>query len=165
MKKCSLLFIAFIALVVQNPDAQQLSPFVVSSAGGFSANNAGMLSFTVGEMSAVETYTTAGNILTQGFQQAWDFNTATHEDPAGGFAFDIYPNPSSGNFQLVSFADRDELISIRIMDIHYHHIAGIHIEPVDLQYLAQGIYLILVHLGGNATHDAYQFTDKINIVR
>jgi len=49
--------------------AQSLSPTVISSTGGFSSNANGSLSYTVGEMTMVQTFSAGGNILTQGFQQ------------------------------------------------------------------------------------------------
>ena len=81
--------------------AQSLSPTVVSSSGGFYANSAGQLSFTVGEMTMVTTFFQTNNILTQGFQQPFDFGTAIPEPTKDGFAFGVFPNPSTGNIHLV----------------------------------------------------------------
>ena len=124
-------------------------------------------------MSAVETYTTSANILTQGFQQAWDFSTAIHQHPLSGFSFEVYPNPSGGYVQLVSKSETEEQIAIHVVDflgkeisiLEYEHKRGLHFEPVDLTHLPQGIYLISVHIADQYNHPAYQFVEKINIVR
>ncbi|MEO5906918.1 MAG: T9SS type A sorting domain-containing protein [Saprospiraceae bacterium] len=173
MRKCCFVMLIALFTATENQFAQQLTPFVVSTAGGFSSNGSGMLSFTAGEMSAVETYTASSNILTQGFQQAWDFSTAIHDNPLTGFFFEVYPNPSTGYFQFVSRSDREELITAKVMDIlgkeifqmEYEHKDGLHFEPIELTHLPQGIYLILVRVAGQHAHDAYQFVEKISIVR
>lgn len=173
MKKCIFLIIALMLVATQHHLAQQLTPFVISTSGGFSTNTSGMLSFTTGEMSAVETYNAATHILTQGFQQAWDFSTSIHGSPLSGFSFDVYPNPSGGFFQLVSEWDEDEQVIIHVMDLlgkeilkmEYDHKRGLHFQSLDLAHLPQGVYLISVKIAGHAAHDAYPFVGKINIVR
>lgn len=173
MKKCILLIIAFMLVETHRLLAQQLTPFVISTSGGFSSNASGMLSFTSGEMSAVETYTASAHILTQGFQQAWDFSTAIHDQPPSGFSFEVYPNPSSGFFQFVSGGDEDAQVAIHVMNLlgkdilkmKYEHKRGLHFQPLDLAPLPQGIYLISVKLTGHSLSDTYQLVEKINIVR
>ena len=173
MKTYFSLIIGLMLIATQDHTAQQLTPFVISTSGGFSSNGSGMLSFTTGEMSAVETYSSSSHILTQGFQQAWDFSTAINEHPLTGFSFEIYPNPTGGYVQLVSKSETDELIKIKVMDLlgieivtmeypHQHHL---HFESMDLTQLPQGIYLVSVHVAENSSHAAYQFVEKINIVR
>jgi hypothetical protein len=78
--------------------AQSLSPTVISSTGGFSSNANGSLSYTVGEMTMVQTFTAGGSILTQGFQQPNDNLVGLldmTEDEFGSFA--VYPNPAVDN--------------------------------------------------------------------
>ena len=61
--------LAFIScLSVVSSQAQSLSPRVIASAGGYSSNGAGSLSFTIGEANT-KTLTSATHTLTQGFQQ------------------------------------------------------------------------------------------------
>ncbi len=50
--------------------AQTLKPFVIATAGGYQSNASGSLSFTIGETNT-QTLTSAGNMLTQGFQQPY----------------------------------------------------------------------------------------------
>ena len=67
MKKLS--FVFAMALVSLGISAQSLTPTVIASTGGFSSNANGSLSYTVGEMTMVQTFSANNNILTQGFQQ------------------------------------------------------------------------------------------------
>ncbi|MEO5906909.1 MAG: T9SS type A sorting domain-containing protein [Saprospiraceae bacterium] len=153
--------------------AQLLSPFVVSSSGGFYNNSAGMLSFTTGELSMVETFVSSGNILTQGFQQSWDFDTAIEESPDAKFSINIYPNPSDGNFNLMTTSEKQVDISMNIISIlgveifrenfYQEEITSIH--PFQLSTVPQGLYLIMVSAKDKIKGKEYQFMTKIHIVR
>lgn len=72
--------------------AQSVSPDVIATAGDFYQNASGSISWTLGEPMG-ETYSSANNILTQGFQQPWDFGTDV-QAPTPVNA-DAYPNPTS----------------------------------------------------------------------
>lgn len=72
--------------------AQSVSPDVIASAGDFYSNASGSISWTLGEPMG-ETYTSANNILTQGFQQPWDFGTSVAtQSPVNA---DLFPNPTN----------------------------------------------------------------------
>lgn len=78
--------------------AQSLSPTVISSTGGFSSNANGSLSYTVGEMTMVQTFSAGGNILTQGFQQPNDQLVGLIDFTKDEFgSFVLYPNPAVDN--------------------------------------------------------------------
>src|SRR5690349_11746557 len=96
--------------------AQSLTPTVVSSSGGFYSNSSGQLSFTVAEMTMVQTFSQTNNILTQGFQQPGDFGVYVPEAPKSGFAFNVYPNPSSGNINLILNSKNSAVVNIRLID-------------------------------------------------
>lgn len=98
--------------------AQALSPSVISTSGGFHENAPGSLSFTFGELAAVETLTSTTGILTQGFQQYWDIGTYVIEDPALPISFGIYPNISDGNFHMVTESAVSENVYVRIFDFN-----------------------------------------------
>src|ERR1700741_118978 len=94
-KLYSLLVLLFCAAAL---NAQMLTPTVIASTGGFSSNANGSLSYTVGEMTMVQTFSANGNILTQGFQQPNDNLTGLldlTQDEFGSFA--VYPNPAVDN--------------------------------------------------------------------
>ena len=169
------LFILFCLLLLSAEKivAQRVSPFVVSASGGFYSSAAGMLSFTTGEMTAVETYTSPVAILTQGFQQTFDIGTYITEHPNPNFAFGVYPNPTSGNFNLITETPIDEHISVRISDMlgrvilskEFDQHASINIEAFDLSLAAPGMYLIVLTVQESNASVKYQFTSKIQVVR
>lgn len=154
--------------------SQQLSPFVVSSSGGVYSNDSGILSFTTGEMTAVETFTSPGNILTQGFQQAFDFGTFITEYPLPDFSFGFYPNPTDGNFNLFTESELSQQIEVKILDMlgreifrnSFYHQNKTNIESFDLSNAAHGLYLItLLVKDSNSQSRENQFITKIHIVR
>jgi len=94
-KVYSIFFLMFSATLL---NAQMLTPTVIASTGGFTSNANGSLSYTVGEMTMVQTFTANGNILTQGFQQPEDNLTGLidiTQDEFGSFV--VYPNPAVDN--------------------------------------------------------------------
>jgi hypothetical protein len=79
--------------------AQTLAPMVIASAGGYDTTVGASLSYTVGELAAVQTFTNSSNILTQGFQQPSDILSGLldiQKDAQG--AFSVYPVPASATF-------------------------------------------------------------------
>jgi len=171
MKKILLLLI--LAACAWQSVAQSLSPQVIASSGGLYTNPSGMLSFTTGEMTAVETYTSPTIILTQGFQQTWDFGTYITEHPNQHFSFGIYPNPSGGNFKLVTEAEVNEHVTVKILDVlgkeilrtAFYHQGKINVQPFDLSHAAQGIYLIALTVKENNSSSENNFIKKIHIVK
>ncbi len=97
MKKIYLLLVT--ALVVSGVKAQMLTPTVIASTGAYSANGNYSLSYTVGEMTMVQTFSSDSNILTQGFQQPNDKITGLIDiTPAEFGSFVVYPNPTVDQF-------------------------------------------------------------------
>jgi hypothetical protein len=88
-----------VALAVSQAGAQSLSPDVISTSGAFHANNTGMLSTTIGEMTMVETFA-AGPVLNQGFQQAFDFTVGIN-GPAVKDRLVVFPNPTTGKVNIL----------------------------------------------------------------
>src|SRR5437899_12474793 len=96
MKK--IYFLTLIAFGALASNAQSLSPTVIASTGGFSSNANGSLSYTVGEMTMVQTFSANGNILTQGFQQPNENVTGLLDITKDDFgSFVVYPNPAVDN--------------------------------------------------------------------
>ena len=105
MKRLITLFFA-IGIFPIIASSQTLSPSVISSSGGFYSNSSGMLSFTVAEMTMVETFSQPGNILTQGFQQPEDYSVGINEPTVETGGALIFPNPTNGHF-LLSYYNYD----------------------------------------------------------
>lgn len=98
MMKKPLLIMGFVAGSFVFAKAQSVSPDVIASAGEFYSNASGSISWTLGEPMG-ETYTSANNILTQGFQQPWDFGTGFTAGSTPVNA-DVFPNPTADFVQL-----------------------------------------------------------------
>ncbi|HNW97445.1 MAG TPA: hypothetical protein PKK00_03405 [Bacteroidales bacterium] len=77
------------------------SQTLISSSGGFYSSTNTMLSFTVAQMTMVQTFSTTNNILTQGFQQPEDLTTDIIENPIISENVMVYPNRTSGVFKLI----------------------------------------------------------------
>ena len=132
-----------------------------------------MLSFTTGEMAAVETYSQGTSILTQGFQQPWDFGTYINEHPFHDFSFGVYPNPSDGQFYLLTETDLNIQLDVSVSDLlgkkckshTVDPVSKINIEPVDLTHLPAGTYILSLQVKEKNTGHENLFNTKITIVK
>jgi len=91
MKK--LLVLTALVSSVYFSGAQSLSPEVIGSAGDYFTAAGGSIAFTVGEP-MTETFSSSGNILTQGFHQPWPVVTGV-TTVTGQMNVTVYPNPAS----------------------------------------------------------------------
>src|SRR5690349_10763095 len=153
--------------------SQQLTPFVISTSGGFYNNTSGMLSFTTGEMAAVETFSSPSFKLTQGFQQPSDFGTYITDFPTPDFSFGIYPNPSDGQFYLFTETETNQnidvqvfnLLGIEIKRISFYQQSKLNVESMDLFGIPPGTYLISLSVKENDSFKPENhFTKKIQIL-
>jgi len=151
--------------------SQTLSPTVVSSAGGYFTSASASLSFTVAEMTMVQTFTTAGNILTQGFQQPEDMSVSIPETSTVSGEIMIYPNPTNGNFTLSYVSNENSETTIRLYNLvgqvvqskTVSQIKGLNTVNFDISSFSQGIYMLeltLLNIKGEKKA-TYQ---KINLV-
>jgi hypothetical protein len=98
--------------------AQIISQQVTSTTGAYSAVGSYSLSYTVGEMAAVETFTGGSTILTQGFQQPNDIinGLLDIERDANG-SFIVYPNPASEQLWYGYEFDERGHVDVELYDI------------------------------------------------
>jgi len=151
--------------------AQTLSPTVISSSGGFYTSANAMLSFTVAEMTMVQTFTTAGNILTQGFQQPEDMSVSIQETPTVSGVIMIYPNPTIGNFTLSYVSNENAETTINLYNIvgqvvlskSVSQVKGLNTVNFDISSFSQGIYMLELTLT-SAKGDKKATYQKINLV-
>lgn len=151
---------------------QTLSPVVISSSGGFSANGTAMLSSTVGEMTMVETFNNAGVILTQGFQQPVDFGVSTEDIEALSEMVSLGPNPTHGSVNLVFNTNAAYMITIKLFDIRGRIIynneveksAGYNFINLNLSSLACGDYILDFNISGKGSDVPKSFSRKISII-
>jgi hypothetical protein len=152
-------------------DAQTLSPSIIASAGGFSSNLSGMNSYTVAEMVAIETFFSPSVVLTQGFQQPWDLSTSIEEEIWHDFSFDVYPNPSNGNFYIIHFTQQDLDVTLKVtnvlgtplMEDHYITQAGSTRHSCDLSGMIPGVYFLTIHAKRRNDISWSRFVKKIHI--
>ena len=167
----TLILIAFTAASV---NAQMLTPTVISSTGGFSSNAAGSLSYTVGEMTMVQTFSANGNILTQGFQQPNDNVTGLidlTQDEFGSFV--VYPNPAVDNvwfgFQLPEAGKVQvslyNAIGQKISDVyHTSYDNGKIVEQVNVSQYAAGVYFFTMNFVSDKDGKVHTSSKKFQVI-
>ena len=150
--------------------AQSLTPMVISSSGGYYSSAAGSLSATVAEMTMVQTFTSMGNYLTQGFQQPEEWYASVKEDQVPG-NISIYPNPSNGKFNITVNSLEKGLAQIHLYDILGQKTfssqmgigSGVNTENIDITGYATGMYFLeYLYAGDNGKKESKVI--KINLV-
>jgi hypothetical protein len=172
MKNNLFILLAVIGCLGYSAHAQTLSPTVVSSSGGYFTSASASLSFTVAEMTMVQTFTTAGNILTQGFQQPEDLNVGILESTPVDGSIVIYPNPTNGLFSLQysagESAEREISIYNGIGQIvlrkTIQQVAGVNKVDFDLSIFCQGMYMVELLVKNEKNNLSPTFT-KLNLIR
>lgn len=173
MKKypyCLQLMLLFIATITSG---QQLAPSVVASSGGYYSSIAGSLSFTTGELAMIETFESPLAILTQGFQQTFDFGTAVHNPGDSDFSYVVYPNPSDGEVALFIRSTSDVAFEIIINDLLGKEIYRKRIDQeleatmhsIDLSSIAAGTYLVRLIVNEHHQNIDRQFVSRIQIIK
>lgn len=170
----NLLLLLAIAAAPFMAGAQMLTPTVIASTGGFSSNANGSLSYTVGEMTMVQTFSANGNILTQGFQQPNEVLTGLIDLTQGQFgSFVVYPNPAVDNmwfgFQLpeagkVQFTLYNAL-GQKISDVYstsYNN--GKVVEQLNVTTYAAGMYMLTMSFVSDADGRVHTATQKFQVV-
>jgi len=150
--------------------SQTLSPTVISSSGAFYSTASGMLSQTVAEMTMVQTYSSSGNILTQGFQQPEDWPVGITETPAVAGGILLYPNPTSGMFTLnytSSSSGANEiklynLVGQIVMTQSVMQSTGVNTVNFDISSLSQGIYMLELTLVNDKGESQVNY-QKVNL--
>ena len=165
MKK--LLFLSICIIVFSYCSAQSLIPTVVSSQGDYFTSSGGSVSWTLGEIIG-ETYSSANNKLTQGFQQPKLLLTAV-ENTNSSISISIYPNPTSASV-MIEFNDSAPIAmgtKLQMYDVHGNMVLEspiINSNPdgyrgvIDLRTLADGMYVANIINSENNTKQSYKIT-------
>ena len=149
MKKTILLIL--ILFCFRNVYCQYNQPEVITSSGDFFKPNASSpsLSWTMGECIS-ETYISTTNILTQGFQQNFEYiiNIGIIENSDNDFTINIYPNPST-SFISVSIKPINKQIcdySIELYNLQGKKLYSENFNQnefqLDMYHYPAGIYLL-----------------------
>ena len=144
------MFLFFCVMAGSTLFAQSLTPMVISSSGGYYSSAAGSLSATVAEMTMVQTFTSMGNFLTQGFQQPEEWYVSVNEEQQTDGNISIYPNPSSGKFKITVNSPEKGNASIQLYDMLGQKTfssqmeigPGSNTENIDITGYAMGIYFL-----------------------
>ncbi|HNX08053.1 MAG TPA: T9SS type A sorting domain-containing protein [Bacteroidales bacterium] len=150
MKNKIILFFVIGVLAGSTIFAQSLTPVVISSSGGYYSTAAGSLSATVAEMTMVQTFSSMGNFLTQGFQQPEEWYTSVNEEQQTDEGISIYPNPSDGKFSLTVNSKENGLARIQLYDVlgqktfsrQMDISAGLNTENIDISRYSMGMYFL-----------------------
>lgn len=171
MKNFALLFIACVAAYGVN--AQSLAPSVIASSGGYSSNGTNSLSYTIGEMSMIQTFSNSNNILTQGFQQPNDNVTGLLDISQGEFgSFVVYPNPAVDNVWYGFSFPESGKVSVALYDALGQRVADLYesnydngktIQQLNVSNYAAGTYFISVNFV-SADGKVHQSSQKFQIM-
>ncbi|MBK7096369.1 MAG: T9SS type A sorting domain-containing protein [Saprospiraceae bacterium] len=161
---------AFIVLTCLSLQAQTLSPSVISAGGGYATSSIGSLSYTIAEMTMVETFIQGSSMLTQGFQQS-EVNTVSITDmEITSCNIALYPNPAKGQIILSYLSGTRSQNTVNIYNLPgavvlsetYNTNSGLNTLTFDLSKYSRGIYfleLVTEHQGKKIIS-----VNKINLV-
>jgi hypothetical protein len=160
-----LLLLLLMALLDNLPvRSQSLSPVVVSTSGAFYSNSTAMLSSTIGELTMVQTFISGNSILTQGFQQDFDFNVG-YPAIRSFSSTDVYPNPTTGHLFIRIGSNYIGDVDAEVFDVQGRlvfrktYTSDVNGTPLSLEIggMVTGIYFVKVITGKE------QYTAKINL--
>lgn len=130
----------------------QLTPTVLSSAGGYTETSDISLAWTLGEL-AVSTLSNTGMILTQGFQQPFllDIGDAI-DNPEFNWSVNAYPNPVSDILNLRFNLDKTMDLQLELYDITGKKLTIKKLpsimpggrETLDFSGFREGIYILKI---------------------
>jgi hypothetical protein len=131
---------------------------VVSSAGNFYSNTSGSISWTLGEI-AIETLTTANNILTQGFQQSRLTVTGIDDLPVLDFEIVVFPNPASDHLIIRTDKEQHKNLHYQLYDLSGKIILQNKIleteTKIPVNHLKPAVYLLRI-IEGNRQMRAFK---------
>ena len=172
MKK--IYFLLLMAVTATGLSAQMLTPTVISSTGGFSSNANGSLSYTVGEMTMVQTFSANGNILTQGFQQPNDNVTGLidlTQDEFGSLV--VYPNPAVDNMWFGFQLPEEGRVQIALYDVLGQKVSDLYnanydngkiVEQVNVSMYAAGVYMLTMNFVSAKDGKTHVSTKKFQVI-
>jgi len=132
--------------------AQTVEREIVGAAGGAFSNASIHVSNSVGEL-AVSSNSTAGLIVTQGFQQTKLNTTGINGKSQMLFDVKAYPNPTTDYLNVefnsekvieVSMQIRDQLGRLVPFDVRSNTVEGLNKRTIDLSNLSSGNYILVL---------------------
>jgi hypothetical protein len=130
--------------------AQSSAPDVLASGGGFATGSGFTNSFTIGQGTIPETFSTGTFILTQGFQQPTSIGTGLAPVNLPAHNVGAFPNPSNGEFFLEYTLTENATVTVEAFDILGQRVytetssrpSGKQRHEVNLATQPNGIYFV-----------------------
>ena len=169
MKKLYALFLMLI--IAAGVSAQSLERFVIASSGQYAPVGTITISYTVGEMAAVESFINNSFMhLTQGFQQPDPKFVGIEEQVKMDGNFGLFPNPATTSVAIRYTGICDNKLKIRMFNVLGQLMKEAEFFPqvgqtdyiLDLDGVAQGLYLI--ELCGKRSGQEFREETKLNVV-
>jgi hypothetical protein len=108
--------IGIIVLGVATIHAQELTPWVIGSAGSSSTVTAYRLDWTLGE-TAMLAFTQGGNVISQGFQQPFGYFEVYTKDVHKDYIITVFPNPTMDRVTIAT-GETDQRLLVEVMDLY-----------------------------------------------
>ena len=153
--------------------AQLSQPNTLGVGGSFYSSSNLSVSYTVGEMTAVETFISPTLIITQGFQQPSVTVTGIENVSGQGLEASVFPNPVSDDKVFLSFQTPMSFkASIDVYDVAGRRVyvkemangSGSYLEEIKLSGLENGIYFLRAkYMFSNGRYS--EFNSKINFTK
>ena len=146
---------------IATASGQSITPEVGATSGAHYQNGTSQLSWTLGEI-AIETYSSTGIMITQGFHQPEITVTGIEEANPLQMEISVYPNPTS-SFLNISAEGKHEQLSAMLYDMHGKLIMRSQLEvdkpriEFDLTHLPMAHYVLRVE----STKGNYGSTYKV----
>ncbi len=158
----------FLALIAPSAiSAQSFSQNVIGSAGTYATSASVSMAWTIGEV-MVNTYTSSGNIFTQGFQQpdsATMMTTGIVNAAAANIS--VYPNPVVDNL-VIAISGTEGTYSIEVYDLQGKLLKKETVESsldrkieISFTELGSGMYLVNIVNSKTNLKNSYKIT-KLN---
>ncbi len=174
MRMKKIFFLMFVFVSPHWMFAQSMSPSVIASTGGFSSNANYSMSYTVAEMTMVQTFSAGANILTQGFQQPNDQILGLIDFTKDEFgSFVVYPNPVVDNLRFGFEFPETGKVSVLVYDVlgqkleptyFTEYINGKSTGGFDVSALASGSYYASLTFESENTGKSYLITKPFQII-
>lgn len=176
MKKMGLIITIIGAALVAR--SQTLSPEVIANTGAYIVNNPAnvSLSYTVGEMTMVQTFSNQENILTQGFQQP-DDKMATgiiNSTPNGSGSFTVYPNPAVSNVWIDFKLPEEANVNVEMYNELGQNMGNVYssnyqrgstVQQINISAFAAGIYFITLTFVSGRDNQVHIITQKLQVMK
>ncbi len=152
------------AVVPTAVQAQSVTPEVISGAGGNFQSATHQISWTLGE-TVIETFNTAGNILTQGFHQPEILLTGLPDYEGNSGEITAFPNPVRDRLSINFEGLPKGIYTLYISDIRGRRLSqqlitldsGQQQVSLDVAGLSEATYMLEVYKKDHSVHKAIQF--------